>query len=42
LETPKTSETQEITADDLVLIQFSAKTPEVLYVGQFKEKVAFT
>ena len=42
LETPKRSETQEITVNDFVLIQFSTKTPKVLYVGQVEEKVAFT
>jgi len=42
LETPKTSETQEITVEDFVLIQFCTKTPKVLYVGQVEEKVAFT
>jgi hypothetical protein len=41
LETPKTSETQEITADDFVLLQFS-KTTKVLYNGQVKEKEAST
>jgi len=38
IETPKTSETQEITADDFVLIQFSTKISEVLYAGQVEEK----
>ena len=42
LETPKTSETQKITADGFVLIQFSTKTPKVPYVGQVEEKVVFT
>jgi len=42
LETPKTSETLEITADDFVLIQFSTKTTKVLYVGKVEEKEAFT
>jgi hypothetical protein len=42
LETTKTSETQEITADYFVLIQFSIKTAKVLYVGQVEEMVAFT
>ena len=42
LETPKTNETQEITADDFVLIQFPASTTKVLYVGQVEEKEAFT
>ena len=42
LETPKTSETQKITADDFVLIHFSTKTPEVLYTGQVEENKAFT
>jgi hypothetical protein len=42
LERHKNSETQEITADDFVLVQFSTRTPNVLYVGQVKEKVAFT
>ena len=42
LEISKTSETQEITADDFVLIQFSTNTPKVLYVGQAEGKVAFT
>jgi len=41
-ETPKTSKTQEITADDFVLIRFSAKKTEVLSVGQAEEKEAFT
>ena len=41
METPKTSETQEITAD-FVLIQFSTKTIKVLYVVQVEEKEAFT
>ena len=41
LETPKTSETQEMTADDFVLIQFSTKTTKVLYAGQIEEKEAF-
>jgi hypothetical protein len=34
LETPKTSGTQEMTADDSLLIQFSTKTTKVLHVGQ--------
>ena len=34
--------TQEITADDFVLIDFSTKTTNVLYVGQAEEKKAFT
>jgi len=42
LETPKICETQEITADDFVLIQFSTKTPKALYAGQVEEKAAFT
>ena len=42
LERHKKSETQEITADDFVLVQFSTKTYNVLCVGQVKEKVAFT
>jgi hypothetical protein len=42
LETPKTRETQEITADGFVLIQFSFKTTKVLCVGQGEEKEAFT
>jgi hypothetical protein len=42
LETTKTSETQEITADYFVLIQFSIKTAKMLYVGQVEEIVAFT
>ena len=42
LETPKTSESHEITADDSVLIKFSTKTTKVLYAGQVKEKEAFT
>jgi hypothetical protein len=41
-ETLKTSKTQEITADDFVLIWFSAKRREVLSVGQVEEKEAFT
>jgi hypothetical protein len=35
------SETQEMTADDFVLIQFSTKTTKVLYTGQVEEKEAF-
>jgi len=38
LKTPKTSETQEITADDFVLIQFSTKTTNVLYAGKVEER----
>jgi len=34
LETPKTSENQEVTADDSLLIQLSNKTTKMLYVGQ--------
>ena len=40
MKTHKTSGTQEITADDFVLTQFSATT-KMLYVGQVEEKVAF-
>jgi len=39
LETPKTSETQEITADDFVLIQFSTKPTKVLYTGQVESHI---
>jgi len=42
LETPKTNEAQEITADDFVFIQFSTKETKVLYVWQVEEKEAFT
>ena len=42
LETPKTSETQEITAVDFVLIKFSTKTTKVPCAGQVEEKEAFT
>jgi hypothetical protein len=34
LDTPKTSENQEVTADDSLLIQLSNKTTKMLYVGQ--------
>jgi len=40
LETHKSSGTQEITADDFVLTQFSTTT-KMLHVGQVEEKVAF-
>jgi hypothetical protein len=36
------SETQEMTADDSMLNQFSTKTTMVLYAGQVKEKEALT
>jgi hypothetical protein len=39
---PRHVKTQEITADDFVLIRFSAKKTEVLSVGQVKEKETFT
>jgi hypothetical protein len=42
LETPKTIESHEITADDSVLIQLSTKTTKVLCAGKVKEKKAFT
>jgi hypothetical protein len=42
LGTPKTSETQEITADDSVLIQFSTKITKLLYFEQAEEKEALT
>jgi hypothetical protein len=42
LEKPKTSETQEISADDFLLIHFSTKTTKVLYSEQVEEKEAFT
>jgi hypothetical protein len=42
LETTKTGATQEITADDSVLIQYSIKTTKVLYVGQVEENETFT
>ena len=42
LESPKTSESPEITANDSVLIQFSTTTTKVLCAGQVKEKKAFT
>jgi hypothetical protein len=42
LDTSKTSETQEITADGSVLIQFSTKLTKLLYVGQAEEKEALT
>jgi hypothetical protein len=42
LETPKTSETQEITANDFVLIRFSTRTTKVLYTRQVEENEAFT
>ena len=42
LETPKTSETQEITAEDFVLIQFSTKTTKVFYTGKVEGKEFFT
>jgi len=38
LETPKTSETQEITADDFMFIQFSTKTTKVVHAGQVEER----
>jgi hypothetical protein len=38
LEAPKTSGTQEITANDFVLIQFYTKATKVLYAGKFEEK----
>jgi len=41
-ETPKISKTQEITADDFVLIQFYAKKTEVLSIGKVEEMEAFT
>ena len=41
LNTP-TSETQEITTDDFVLIQFFTKITKLLYVGQVEEKEALT
>jgi hypothetical protein len=42
LDTPKTSETQEITADDSALIQISTKIPKLLSVRQVEEKEALT
>jgi hypothetical protein len=42
LDTPKTSETIEITADYSLLIQFSAKTTKVLYSGKADEEETFT
>ena len=42
LETPKANDSQEITADDFALIQFSTKTAKVLSVGQVEEKEALT
>ena len=42
LDTFKTSETQEMTADDSALIQFSAKITKLLYVGQVEGKEALT
>jgi hypothetical protein len=41
-EIPKTSKTQEITADDFVLIRLSAKETQVPCVGQIEEMEAFT
>jgi hypothetical protein len=38
IQTPKTSETQELTADDFMLIQFSTKITKMLYAGQVEEK----
>jgi hypothetical protein len=37
-----TRETEEITVNDFVLIQFSAKTTAVLYAGKVEGKEAFT
>jgi len=42
LDTPKTSEYQEITADDSMFIQFSTKKTKLLYVWQVEEKEAGT
>jgi hypothetical protein len=42
LDTHNTSETQEITADNSVLIQFSTKTTKLLCVGLVEEKEALT
>jgi len=42
LETHKTSESQEKTAADSVLIQYSTKTTKVLYAWKVERKEGFT
>lgn len=41
LEACKSSETEEITADDFVLVQYSPNTTKVLYIGQVEEKGSY-
>jgi hypothetical protein len=42
LETTKSSGNQEVTADNLVLIQFATKTTKLLAVGQVEEREVLT